>query len=155
MVCRSRLVLDSQARVIDAAGNAETVDATELKRWRGKLWQILVTQESRGKLLALLDAALQLEPLQPNSSPKKAKVNERPIEHRETRLSEAKSSTAQQDALSTWRQLSRSPYATGSLPISYRGEAPARRKAHCLPSVLIDECNGEVAAAVCAIAAAS
>ncbi|MBM3340126.1 MAG: transcriptional regulator PpsR, partial [Betaproteobacteria bacterium] len=44
------LVLDSQARVIDAAGNAETVDATELKRWRGKLWADLVTQESRGKL---------------------------------------------------------------------------------------------------------
>jgi len=113
------LVLDSQARVIDAAGNAETVDATELKRWRGKLWADLVTQESRGKLLALLDAALQLEPLQPNSSPKKTKINERPIEHRETRLSEAKSSTAQQDALSTWRQLNH-PIRDGSLPISYR-----------------------------------
>ncbi|MBM3369650.1 MAG: hypothetical protein FJY46_02705, partial [Betaproteobacteria bacterium] len=113
------LVLDSQARVIDAAGNAETVDASELKRWRGKLWADLVTQESRGKLIALLDAAIQLEPLQPNSSPKKAKINKLPIEHRETRLSEAKSFTFQQDALSTWRQLNH-PLREGSLPISYR-----------------------------------
>ncbi|NDH36058.1 MAG: transcriptional regulator PpsR, partial [Betaproteobacteria bacterium] len=51
------LVLDGQARVIDAAGQAETVDPGELRRWKGKLWADLVTQESRGKLLALLDAA--------------------------------------------------------------------------------------------------
>jgi len=31
------LVLDSQARVIDAARHFDTVDPAELKRWRGKL----------------------------------------------------------------------------------------------------------------------
>jgi len=71
------LILDAQARVIDAAGHFDTVDPAELKRWRGKLWADLVTQESRGKLLALLDAAMQLEPLQRNTNRTRAKASER------------------------------------------------------------------------------
>ena len=113
------LILDAQARVIDAAGHFDTVDPAELKRWRGKLWADLVTQESRGKLLALLDAAMQLEPLQRNTNRTRAKASERSPEHREARLSEAKSSSSQQEALSSWRQLNH-PLREASLPISYR-----------------------------------
>ncbi|NDA73829.1 MAG: transcriptional regulator PpsR, partial [Betaproteobacteria bacterium] len=112
------LVLDGQARVIDAAGQAETVDPGELRRWKGKLWADLVTQESRGKLLALLDAAMQLEPMQ-SSARSKSRAAERASEQREGRLSEAKPSASQNEALMIWRQLNH-PTREGSLPISYR-----------------------------------
>ncbi|NCV56507.1 MAG: hypothetical protein EBW54_09960, partial [Betaproteobacteria bacterium] len=113
------LVLDSQARVIDAAGQADTVEPAELKRWRGKLWADLVTQESRGKLLALLDAAMQLDPLQPAASRPRSKSSERSIDQREARPGDTKSPLAQAEALSTWRQLNHQ-VRDGSLPISYR-----------------------------------
>ncbi|NDI22952.1 MAG: hypothetical protein EBY76_07890 [Betaproteobacteria bacterium] len=68
------------------------------------MWADLVTQESRGKLLALLDAAMQLEPMQ-SSARSKSRAAERASEQREGRLSEAKPSASQNEALMIWRQL--------------------------------------------------
>ena len=112
------LLLDLHARVIDSAGETERLDASELRRWKGKLLADLVTQESRGKLLALIDAAMQLEPLQPVSRAK-SKPGERAGGMRDHRISDGRLGASQAGQRSIWRQLNHS-LKDGSLPISYR-----------------------------------
>lgn len=132
------LVLDLQARVIDSAGAIDGLDTQELRRWKGRLLADLVTQESRGKLLALIDAAMQLEPLQAPSR-HKAKAAERMHEAREQRLSDGRSGSLQHEDLAMWRQLNHS-LKDGSLPVSYR----VRRIQHDGPLLAIGRSLGTV-----------